>query len=59
MFEIMAYLKVGGKCKKLVKATASDKVDIKKLSLPPNFDLRRSFWLTLTNILEVGDNVRS
>ena len=29
MFEIMAYLKVGGKCKELVIATMPDKIEIK------------------------------
>ena len=45
MFEIMAYLKVGGKYKKLVIATTSDKIGMKKLNLLPNFDL----WRFLTN----------
>ena len=45
MFEIIAFLKVGGKCKKLVILKMSDKIDMKKPNLPQNFDL----WRLLIN----------
>ena len=45
MSEIMTDLKVGGKCKKLVIATMSNKIEMKWLN-----------WneITLTNILKLG-----
>ena len=43
MFEIMADLKLGGQCKKLVIETMSDKIEMKYFNLPPNFGLMTFF----------------